>query len=103
MVNTQAERVFGYERKELLGEIDRDAGAGRFRQGHPAMRGSFFGTPVSRPMGVGRDLFGLKKDGSEFPIEIGLNPIETDEGPWCSRPSSTSRIANTESRAFMRR
>jgi two-component sensor histidine kinase len=53
----------------------------RFRRAHPGLRGSFFGAPVSRPMGVGRDLFGLKKDGSEFPIEIGLNPIETDEGP----------------------
>ena len=53
----------------------------RFRRGHPGLRMPFFGDPQSRPMGAGRDLYGLKKDGSEFPVEIGLNPIETEEGP----------------------
>ena len=52
----------------------------RFRRNHPALRSTFSSNPVSRPMGAGRDLYGLKKDGSEFPIEIGLNPIETEEG-----------------------
>ena len=81
MVNAQAERVFGYERKEMLGESIEMLVPQRYRAKHPQLRGSFFAGPVSRPMGAGRDLFGLKKNGTEFPIEIGLNPIETDEGP----------------------
>jgi PAS domain S-box-containing protein len=80
MVNAQAERVFGYPREELLGQPVEMLVPERFRQHHPALRGSFFGEPNSRPMGAGRDLYGLRKDGSEFPVEIGLNPIETEEG-----------------------
>jgi PAS domain S-box-containing protein len=81
MVNTQAERVFGYARAELLGQPVEMLVPERFRHRHPALRGAFFADPRSRPMGTGSDLYGLKKDGSEFPVEIGLNPIETDEGP----------------------
>ncbi len=80
MVNTQAERVFGFTRAEMLGQSIEILVPERFRANHPGLRSSFFTKPESRPMGVGRDLYGLKKDGSEFPIEIGLNPIETDEG-----------------------
>ncbi len=80
MVNTQTEVVFGYARSELLGRAVEMLVPQRFREHHPALRGAFFGDPHSRPMGAGRDLYGLKKDGSEFPIEIGLNPIETEEG-----------------------
>jgi PAS domain S-box-containing protein len=80
MVNTQTERVFGYTRHELLGKSIEMLVPERFRRDHPSLRSSFFATPVSRPMGAGRDLYGLRKDGSEFPVEIGLNPIETDDG-----------------------
>ena len=80
MVNTQAERVFGYQRSELLGQPVEILVPERFRRNHPGLRGLFFADPLSRPMGAGRDLYALRKDGSEFPVEIGLNPIETESG-----------------------
>ncbi len=80
MVNTQAERLFGYPRAALLGESVELLVPDRFREGHPEKRAMFFGDPQSRPMGAGRDLYGRRKDGTEFPVEIGLNPIETAEG-----------------------
>ena len=80
MVNAQAERVFGYDRHEMLGQPVEMLVPDRFRPQHPGLRRHFFAAPDSRPMGAGRDLFGLRKDGSEFPVEIGLNPIETDSG-----------------------
>jgi PAS domain S-box-containing protein len=81
MVNAQAEQMFGYPRQEMLGQPVEILVPVRFRGHHPALRSQFFTDPKARPMGAGRDLFGLKKDGGEFPVEIGLNPIETDEGP----------------------
>lgn len=81
MVNAQTEIIFGYSRAELLGQSIELLVPQRFRGHHPHLRGAFFADPISRPMGAGRDLYGLHKDGSEFPVEIGLNPIDTDEGP----------------------
>ena len=80
LVNVQAEQVFGYHRNELLGRSVEMLVPKRFRDGHPGHRAGFFSTPSTRPMGEGRDLFALRKDGSEFPVEIGLNPMETEDG-----------------------
>jgi len=80
MVNAQTERVFGYSRAELLGRPVEILVPDRFRHYHPGMRATFLADPRPRPMGAGRDLYGRRKDGTEFPVEIGLNPIETDEG-----------------------
>lgn len=80
MVNAQAEKVFGYARTELLGQPIEMLIPERFGSLHPELRTSFFDAPQSRPMGAGRDLYGLRKDGSEVAVEIALNPIETREG-----------------------
>jgi len=80
MVNMQAERMFGYTRDEMLGQSVEILVPKRFRADHPGKRQMFFSDPEARPMGAGRDLFGCRKDGSEFPVEIGLNPIETEDG-----------------------
>ena len=80
MVNTQTELIFGYSRAELLGQLIDILLPERFRHQHPHHRASFFSDLSPRAMGTGRDLYGRRKDGSEFPVEVGLNPIETDDG-----------------------
>ena len=80
LVNNQTEKLFGYTRKELFEKKLELLIPERFRRHHPDLRMNFFQQPQTRPMGAGRDLFGLKKDGTEVQVEIGLNPIETQEG-----------------------
>jgi PAS domain S-box-containing protein len=82
LVNAETERAFGYARQELVGQSIDVLVPERLRAGHGLHRAEFFASPASRAMGVGRDLFGRRRDGSEFPVEIGLNPLHTSEGTF---------------------
>jgi hypothetical protein len=80
LVNREIERIFGYSRAELVGRSVETLVPPRARAQHPELRKEFFANPSARAMGAGRDLTGLRKDGSEVPVEIGLNPIRTAQG-----------------------
>jgi PAS domain S-box-containing protein len=80
LVNAQTERMFNYGREALIGQSVEILVPERFRHHHQGFRNGYFGDPQPRPMGIGRDLAGCRADGSEFPIEIGLNPIPTEAG-----------------------
>lgn len=80
-LNQLAETTFGYSTEELIGHTVEKLIPHRYHGVHPGYRNGFLAETSARPMGAGRDLSGLRKDGSEFPVEIGINPVQTGEGP----------------------
>jgi PAS domain S-box-containing protein len=84
LVNAQTEVSFGYPREELLGQSIEILVPERFRQRHLGHRSGYFKQPLARSMGEGLELYGLRRDGSEFPVEISLSLLETEEGLWVS-------------------
>jgi PAS domain S-box-containing protein len=80
MVNAQIERMFGYDRSEMQGQSIEMLIPQRFRTGHVAQREGLVRSHEARAMGRGRDLYGRRKDGTEFPVEVGLNPVTTQHG-----------------------
>jgi PAS domain S-box-containing protein len=81
LVNSQMESVFGYAREEILGKSVEILLPDQFRRLHAEHREKYLVDPGTRPMGEGRELFGRKKDGREFPVEISLAPLQTADGP----------------------
>jgi PAS domain S-box-containing protein len=80
LVNSQTEKLFGYDRAELIGQTVEVLVPKRFRKKHARHRYGYYGEHPTRPMGMGLDLYGLRKNGTEFPVEISLSPLETEDG-----------------------
>jgi PAS domain S-box-containing protein len=99
LVNAQTERLFGYYREEMIAKPIELLIPKRYHRRHATARGQYAAEPRVRPMGVGLDLFGLRKDGSEFPVEISLSPVSTREGTFIA--SSIRDV--TERRVFEER
>ena len=84
LVNRQAEAIFGYPRAELLGQTIELLIPERYHARHPGHRDAYFAAPRARPMGANLELWARRKDGSEFPVEISLSPLETEDGTLVS-------------------
>jgi len=81
LINSRTERMFGYTRDELVGKSVETLVPQRLHERHVGHRAGYAADPRGRPMGLGIELFGVRKDGEEFSVEISLSPIETEEGP----------------------
>jgi two-component system cell cycle sensor histidine kinase/response regulator CckA len=82
LANARTEEMFGYSRRELLGETIEALLPQGARESHTRHRAGYFANPRVRPMGIGMELAGRRKDGAEFPVEVSLSYIETGEGPF---------------------
>jgi len=80
LVNAQTEKIFGYDRSELMGQPIEILIPAQFHKDHVGHRNRFIHSPNTRPMGAGKELLGIRKNGEEFPVEISLSPLETEDG-----------------------
>jgi PAS domain S-box-containing protein len=103
LANAQSVSLFGYAREELLGKPIEVLVPERYRSGHVRYRDNFLERPATRPMGVGLELYGRRRDGSEFPVEISLSPFQTEDGLLVISAirDTTQRRQAEEARAYL--